>query len=810
MLIKNKIILIILCVLSFILSGLNLYADEFDISALEISVDNKNNIITGKGSVVVTDKSGKIIKAEKATYKKSNEFLIAEGSVEVYDNEGNILKTDKITYDKKIDVIIAFDNSELKINEGYKLLSNKIFYNNSKKIISSNQSSTLSDIDGNIVFLDMFEYQLEKNLFSSLGKIKVIDIKKNKYFFKELHVDTKKREMIGSDVSVILDQENFGVSKENDPRFVANDIFISKNKSTLSKGVFTVCKKRGDKCPPWSLRAKKIKHDKAKKTIYYENATLKVYNIPIFYFPRFYHPDPTVKRQSGFLVPFFSDSTALGTGFGLPYYWAISHDKDITFTPKIYAKENILFLNEYRQAFRNSFLTLDTSYTEGYKETSASKTEGSRNHVFAELDIDLSKNKSYESNLFFKLQKTSNDTYFKIHDINTTLVDSENVNLVNKVNYNFSKDDIYLNISGAMHEDLSKKSNAKYEYILPNILFGKSFLSEKFGTLDFKSNALYKNYKVNKHIASVTNDIIWTPGEKINKKGFINSLTGMITNTNYEATNTTDYKTTGTINELSGVLSFKSSLPLKKEGSDFSNVFSPTLMFRYAPGHMRDLSGEDISLKYNNLYSVNKTSIIEDGLSAIIGFDFKKNTKEKNGNTSEKYSVSMGQIFNLKENKDMPTGSSLDQKTSDIVGKINYNFSEIGNINYKFSLEDNLNNLNYNEISTNLSFGKVGFNLSYLEERNYIGKEHYINSGISLNFNDKNKFSFETKKNFKTDSTELYDISYQYINDCLTAGLVFRREFYEDSDSDIEPNDSLMFKITFVPFTGINTPAINP
>ena len=109
-----------------------------------------------------------------------------------------------------------------------------------------------------------------------------------------------------------------------------------------------------------------------------------------------------------------------------------------------------------------------------------------------------------------------------------------------------------------------------------------------------------------------------------------------------------------------------------------------------------------------------------------------------------------------------------------------------------------------------MSFGKVGFNLSYLEERNYIGKEHYINSGISLNFNDKNKFSFETKKNFKTDSTELYDISYQYINDCLTAGLVFRREFYEDSDSDIEPNDSLMFKITFVPFTGINTPAINP
>ena len=38
----------------------------------------------------------------------------------------------------------------------------------------------------------------------------------------------KKKEIIGSDVSVIFDQENFGVAKENDPRFVANQFFMSK------------------------------------------------------------------------------------------------------------------------------------------------------------------------------------------------------------------------------------------------------------------------------------------------------------------------------------------------------------------------------------------------------------------------------------------------------------------------------------------------------------------------------------------------------------------------------------------------------
>ena len=57
-------------------------------------------------------------------------------------------------------------------------------------------------------------------LLGVVGKIKIIDVKKNEYFLKELHVDTEKKEMIGSDISVILDQKNFGVSEENDPRFV--------------------------------------------------------------------------------------------------------------------------------------------------------------------------------------------------------------------------------------------------------------------------------------------------------------------------------------------------------------------------------------------------------------------------------------------------------------------------------------------------------------------------------------------------------------------------------------------------------------
>ena len=402
------------------------------------------------------------------------------------------------------------------------------------------------------------------------------------------------------------------------------------------------------------------------------------------------------------------------------------------------------------------------------------------------------------------MQRTSNDTYFRNHSINTSLVNSENTNLENEIKYSFARDNTYLDITGTMYENLRTKTNSRYEFILPNIIFGKTFFTERFGNIDFKSNALHSNYETNKYKTFLTNDVIWKSTSQITKKGFISSLEGMLRNTNYKTKKTKEYKDGGTVNEMHGVLAYKSSLPMKKDGINYSNLFSPNFMIRYAPGHMKDMRGDDETLNYANLYALNKTSEIEDGLSAILGFDFKIDEKEHD---KEKLSLSLGQVFSHKKNKDIPSVSSLDQKMSDVVGKINYNFSEIGNISYNFAVDHNFNSINYNDISTELNFGKVKFNLDYLEENKHVGTEHYATAGISLNLNEHNKLSFNTKKNFKTDSSELHNLSYQYAIDCLTAGLVYRREFYQDSE--LEPNDTLMFTLTFVPFGSINTPVQN-
>ena len=110
---KNKIFLIIIYLLNFTLFNTHVLSDEFDISALEVIVDKKNNTIIGKGSVEAIDSDGRIVNAEKIIYKKDNELLEAEGSVKIFDKEGNTLRSNKATYDKINELVTTYGDTEL-------------------------------------------------------------------------------------------------------------------------------------------------------------------------------------------------------------------------------------------------------------------------------------------------------------------------------------------------------------------------------------------------------------------------------------------------------------------------------------------------------------------------------------------------------------------------------------------------------------------------------------------------------------------------------------------------------------------------
>ena len=102
------------------------------------------------------------------------------------------------------------------------------------------------------------------------------------------------------------------------------------------------------------MSANEIRHDKIKKIIYYKDASLKIYDKKIFYFPRFFHPDPTVKRQTGFLIPRLQENSTTGLSLKLPYFIAIAENKDITLSPRFFNDDKFLLQSEFRQKNKKS------------------------------------------------------------------------------------------------------------------------------------------------------------------------------------------------------------------------------------------------------------------------------------------------------------------------------------------------------------------------------------------------------------------------------------------------------------------------
>ena len=736
---------------------------------------------------------------------KKQKISIFKGDVSVIDGKKNKLNTQYAEYNKELKLLESKGETTIKTSEGFNLTGKNIIFDNKNFYIKSDQPALINDLENNNIYLQSFEYSTKDNFFKSTGEIKLVDSKQNSYNFSQIYIDEKKREIIGTDIKAFLNQKSFRINDKNKPRVFANTINFKNQKSKFSKSVFTLCDYReNDKCPPWLLQAREMTHDKKDKTIYYNNAVLKIYNIPIFYFPKLSHPDPTVDRRSGFLPPSFSDSKNLGAGFGVPYYWDLNYDKDFTLTSKFFASEHPLFLGEYRQAFKKSNLIFDFGRTEGYKNTSPTKTAGSKSHFFSKFIKNFEGKNGTKNNFELSLQNVSNNKYLRLYKVKTDLVEYETDTLENSINFTREDDDAFLGFKASAYETLKDDYKDKYEYILPEIVFDKNlFTSNTFGNADFQTNLKVHNYDTNKSTKFFVNNVDWKQKSFNHRSGLTGNFLGKFKNVNYETKNISKYKD-NTTNEFFGALGYFSKIDFFKEAENNTKHFlSPKALFRYSPNHMRN-EDDDIRLNHLNVFSLdrlNSFNNFESGANIALGFDYKIKNSEK------EFNFSAGQVINEKENSQMPSSSSLDQKFSDVVGSSSLKVNENIDFNYNFSLDQNYKQLNYNEVGTNLQFNPLKFNLNYLEEREHIGNQEYIEAGIELTSGRNGLFSASTKRNLITNSAEYYNLSYEYINDCLKAGLVYRREFY--NDSELEPENSLMFKVTIIPFGDINSPSFS-
>jgi len=101
--------------------------------------------------------------------------------------------------------------------------------------------------------------------------------------------------------------------------------------------------------PFWQIRARRVIHDEEARRLYFENATVDLLGIPVFYAPNLRVPDPSVRRATGFLVPKVSTSNTLGYGIEVPYYWTLGDHADLTLTTRAFTKGSFLLNPIYRR-----------------------------------------------------------------------------------------------------------------------------------------------------------------------------------------------------------------------------------------------------------------------------------------------------------------------------------------------------------------------------------------------------------------------------------------------------------------------------
>ena len=771
------------------------YSEELKFEAKSIEIKDKDKIVIAKDGVKILSGNDVVIDANQMRYDKEKKFLEAYGNIVISNQIENIkIYSDSITYDKNMEKIVSSGNVEVKFEGDYFLYTKEIVYLKNSKEIIINHDTEVKDNLGNKIEFEKLNFNINDKLIK--GKIvKLLDIEKNFYNFDSAIMDFSKNQIIADNVSIDFNKNIFG-NPLNDPRLKGNYFFSDGKKSIIKKGVFTSCKKNDD-CPPWQIKAKEIKHDKEKKIIEYKDAWLEIYDKPIAYFPKFFHPDPTVKRQSGFLMPQVIDSSSLGLSFKLPYYKVISDNKDLTFTPRIFSENEALFQNEYRQVNKNSKHLADFSLKE--------KNSSSKTHFFSNSLTKLNLEAFDISEIELNLEATSNNNYLKTHNIKSAINNNQSL-LKSFLIFRGNSRDMDLETKIEAYEDLTiDKSSDKYEYVFPSYEFTKRFASNYNGDYEIKSRGNFKNYNTNIFEKVLINDLQFKSNPKITPSGFVNKFNLLLKNIISEGDNSSNYK-----NEFSsenyGSIFYDISYPLKKEGKFFDNFFTAKSSLMYSPNANKDLKNLDRKIDINNIFTQNRLSLndtVEGGQSLTLGGEYSLKYKE-DGNDIIK--AGLATVLRDSEEINLPSKSTLNNKGSDFIGSLIFEPSKNLKFDYNFSIDSDFESSNYNLFKTDISVNKFVTSFEFLQEDDEVGSESYLSNETSYNFNDAYSLKYRTRRNEKTDFTEFYNLIYEYKNDCLTASIQYNKDYY--SDNELKPTEEIFFSISIVPLATLNTPSV--
>ncbi|HEX3498726.1 MAG TPA: LPS assembly protein LptD [Stellaceae bacterium] len=572
----------------------------------------------------------------------------------------------------------------------------------------------------------------------------------------------------------------------------------------VRRGVYSpcdLCRDDPTQPPLWQLRAEQMVHDRQRHIIEYRDATLELKGVPILYLPYLAHPDPSVKRQSGLMAPTFGNSTNLGAHITIPYYWAIGPDRDATFNPTFTTDAGQVLAGQYRQRFANGEVQGSGSINWDPTGNAAPGTLV-RGHAFSTGSWALDDN----WRTGFRLNRATDQTYLRRFHFGG----SENFLTSRAYGERFDQRS-FLGIDSYAFQTLRQGTNDHTQPIVaPVVDYNWLSTPESYGgrfNVDANMLDLNRLKGTGSHRLSLGSG--WSLPFK-DSLGGVYELSTTVRGDTYYSTDLQVTPNERAQDTFAGRVFPQAALqwryPLVRRGANFSQTIEPIVMAVVSPrgGNPSTIPNED-SLAFdfsdNDLFVPNRFA----GLDRVDGGDrvdygLRAAIYGDAGGSSR---MLIGQSYRLQNNGGFLPGSGLENKSSDVVGRISVSPSSYFDLIYRYRLDkDNLRPRRH-EASFYGGPEQLRLSLNYMKlPSDPIGGDpsprEQITVGVTAGLTRNWTVSVATTRNLTSTlgvSTISSGLIATYRDECLAFITSLTQS--GTTDRDIKPGTSLLFSLVF-------------
>jgi LPS-assembly protein len=658
------------------------------------------------------------------------------------------------------------------------------------------QGSVIMQREGYTLEADRVEYDRKTGLVTATGNVRVSDPEGNVSEAETLTLTDRLRDGIVDNLRLFLTDGS---------RLAALSGQRNGEDFSLNRAVYTpcmICVKDGRERPFWQIRAVKVERDGAAKRIRYTNATLEFFNVPVAFLPFLSHPDPSEARASGFLVPDFAQTRALGVSVSIPYYFALSPSRDLTLKPTLYTGERPLLESQYRQRFTSGEIQLDGSitYSPSFDQFGLQRAdENFRGHIFARGTF----NHSAQWRSTLQVNLTTDDTFLRRYDFSNddTLRSLYRLERIGAQSYLVTNFYAFQSLRRTNRPGLAPVVLPQISYFWDGL---RDTLGGRFSLQGHASSILRTNGQDNQRLIGLGQyevPFLNTLGMRFTGTA---RLRGDVFNVN-QSDRPDDPNAAGQDGVTARLLPLASvevRWPLGAPGFGGFQTLEPVFQLTATsqPNNVSKIPNEDsrsIDLDETNLFSLNRFTGFdryEGGIRATYGTQWRLDRGQL------QIDAQIGQSYRLDpQTTAFPIGTGLSGRFSDIVGRTEIRFANFVDVIHRYRIDKNSLAFRRNEIDTVLKRDRWELAIGYSSlNRNLVIED--LEDREELRISGRVRIA----KFWNLSASTIQDLSggsqpirntfgIEYNDECIRIGITYRKNFTEDRD--FRRGTTILFRI---------------